>query len=97
MKKYFLQGQAYILFSLLFISCNGQVNSNFTKDIIDQPKSISVAHSKLVKTQGSDESDNVWCVLQDKSGNLWFGTTGEGVYRYDGKGKDYSCPNTSLY
>jgi len=23
--------------------------------------------------------------LQDKSGNLWFGTTGEGVYRYDGK------------
>jgi ligand-binding sensor domain-containing protein len=23
--------------------------------------------------------------LQDKAGNLWFGTTGEGVYRYDGK------------
>ncbi|GAB2558355.1 two-component regulator propeller domain-containing protein [Spirosoma aerophilum] len=21
----------------------------------------------------------------DKTGNLWFGTTGEGVYRYDGK------------
>ena len=23
--------------------------------------------------------------MQDKAGNLWFGTTGEGVYRYDGK------------
>lgn len=30
-------------------------------------------------------ADNVHCGLQDKAGNLWFGTTGDGVYRYDGK------------
>jgi ligand-binding sensor domain-containing protein len=41
--------------------------------------------SKMIKTQGSDQFQNVHCGLQDKAGNLWFGTTGEGVYRYDGK------------
>lgn len=39
----------------------------------------------LIKTQGTSEADNVHCGLQDRAGNLWFGTTGEGVYRYDGK------------
>ena len=28
----------------------------------------------------------VRCGLQDRAGDLWFGTTGEGVFRYDGKG-----------
>jgi hypothetical protein len=27
---------------------------------------------KLVKTQGSAVADNVWCALQDRSGNIWF-------------------------
>ena len=28
---------------------------------------------------------SIACMLQDKSGNLWFGTNGEGVSKYDGK------------
>lgn len=40
---------------------------------------------KLIKTQGTNRGANVHCGFQDKAGNLWFGTTGEGVYRYDGK------------
>ncbi|HEV7506172.1 MAG TPA: two-component regulator propeller domain-containing protein [Thermoanaerobaculia bacterium] len=40
---------------------------------------------KIIKTQGTSQYANVHCGLQDKAGNLWFGTTGEGVYRYDGK------------
>lgn len=39
----------------------------------------------MIKTQGTDQYQNVHCGLLDKEGNLWFGTTGEGVYRYDGK------------
>ena len=41
---------------------------------------------KLIKTQGSSEHDNIHVILQDKNGDLWFATTGEGVYRYNGKG-----------
>jgi len=45
----------------------------------------AIRQTKMRKTQGSNEYQNVHCGLQDKAGNLWFGTTGEGVYRYDGK------------
>ncbi|MBK6331236.1 MAG: hypothetical protein IPF62_12285 [Bacteroidetes bacterium] len=48
-------------------------------------KTTPIEQPKLIKTQGSREGDNIQCSLQDKVGNLWFGTTGEGVYRYDGK------------
>jgi ligand-binding sensor domain-containing protein len=40
---------------------------------------------KLIKTQGSNQYSNVYCGLNDREGNLWFGTSGEGVYRYNGK------------
>lgn len=38
-------------------------------------------HSKLIKNSGNG---NVSCGLQDKAGNLWFGTS-DGLYKYDGK------------
>jgi ligand-binding sensor domain-containing protein len=79
MKKHFVQIQILTLFTIfIFISaCNGQTKT--AKDTI--AKQIT----KLVKTQGSNPADNVHCGLQDKAGNMWFGTTGEGVYKYDGK------------
>lgn len=43
-------------------------------------------HPKLIKTQGSSEHDNVHAIMQDRNGDMWFATTGEGVYRYNGKG-----------
>ena len=60
--------------SILFSSCQGQVKTN-----------IQIGKTKLITTQGSQRNDNVYCGLQDRIGNLWFGTTGDGVYRYDGK------------
>jgi ligand-binding sensor domain-containing protein len=66
------------LLSLLFvITCNGNSNA--------QSKQSHEGQSKMRKTQGANEYQNVHCGLQDRAGNLWFGTTGEGVYRYDGK------------
>lgn len=59
---------------LIAVSCSGQ----------ELPKTFNNTPAKLVKTQGSNAYQNVHCGLQDKAGNLWFGTTGEGVYRYDG-------------
>lgn len=27
----------------------------------------------------------VWCIIEDRAGNIWFGTRNVGLYRYDGK------------
>lgn len=56
-------------------SCNNQPPS----------KIIPAGHAKLVKTIGNPRYGNVQCGMQDKAGNLWFGTTQNGVYKYDGK------------
>lgn len=39
-------------------------------------------HPKLIKNLGNG---NVQCGLRDKAGNLWFGTSDNGLYKYDGK------------
>jgi ligand-binding sensor domain-containing protein len=63
---------------LLFgTACNGPDKEGLTKE--------KVEHPKLIKTIGSPKYGNVQCGLQDKLGNLWFGTTQNGLYKYDGK------------
>ncbi len=42
-------------------------------------------HPKLIKTIGDPRYGNIYCSLQDNAGNLWFGTTENGLYKYDGK------------
>ena len=71
-----------IVFILIFTSCFGQHNP--TSNLNKQGFKTSNTFSTLKKTQGSTESDNISCMLEDKKGNIWFGTTGEGVYKYDG-------------
>lgn len=69
--------------SALFSSCKGQ-QINYDVNVIGK-EAPEINKPKLIKTQGTDEYQNVHCSLQDRDGNLWFGTSGEGVYRYDGK------------
>jgi ligand-binding sensor domain-containing protein len=86
MIKHLLNGQVLNLLLMLvfFNSCNGQVKTKST-DNLKKIEPISVGTPKLEKTQGSHKDHNVNCSIRDKNGSLWFGTTGEGVYRYDGK------------
>ena len=70
---------------IFFISCNGQVKTNSLTDSLGKLITIANGQAKLLKTQRSNEYQNISCGLQDKAGNLWFGTSAEGVYRYDGK------------
>lgn len=67
--------------------CNAQGEKNLPKEKLSETKVIAVSDGqpKLIKTQGSGPSHNVRASLQDKEGNLWFGTTAEGLYKYDGK------------
>lgn len=69
----------------IFTSCHSQVKTDLPKELVPHELSFTSQSEKLTKTQDSDQSQNTRCSLQDKEGNLWFGTTGEGVYRYDGK------------
>lgn len=69
---------------VFFTSCNGQVKTNLPKETVIEPKIITNGQSKMIRTQGI-VSGNVGCELQDIAGNIWFSTTGEGVYRFDGK------------
>lgn len=48
-----------------------------------EPAALTPA-AKLIRTRGL-ATGNVICELQDRAGNIWFRTGGEGIYRYDGK------------
>ncbi len=76
-----IQIYTLFLFVNLISSCNGQVKNDLQQS---EPKTIEGNHPKIVRTQGA-ASGNVTCELQDRDGNLWFSTTGEGIYRFDGK------------
>jgi hypothetical protein len=69
-----------LLVSIFFTSCNGQTKTEQPNKTVGEQQSFTSKNVKLTKTQGTTEHQNVHCSLQDKDGNLWFGTTGEGVY-----------------
>lgn len=75
MKKNFLQRQVFTFLTILLFgtACDGQVKKDLPKE---------KEHPKLIKNIGNG---NVQCGLQDKAGNLWFGTSENGLYKYDGK------------
>jgi ligand-binding sensor domain-containing protein len=71
---------SFSILSNIFTSCNGQnnpqtVNRNFNKS------SSVIAIGDTV----SEMDMNVWYIHQDRNNNFWFGSNGQGVYRYDGK------------
>lgn len=102
MRKYYLHEQILpLLLLLIFIgSCNGQVKTSpkhsGPTDSLSEPKTITGNQPRMIRTQGAG-SGNVGCELQDKAGNLWFSTGGEGVYRYDGKSFTNYLPSADYY
>jgi len=75
MKKVFSQIQVSTFMTILLFgtACNEPVKKGLPNE---------KEHSKLIKNIGNG---NLSCGLQDKSGNLWFGTSDNGLYKYDGK------------
>jgi ligand-binding sensor domain-containing protein len=77
---------------LMFVFCTPSKGQNKsepkgnTKSNLTESKAIGTRHAKVNKTQPTENgpAENVHCGLQDKKGNLWFGTTGHGVFYYDG-------------
>jgi ligand-binding sensor domain-containing protein len=68
-----------LVFSLLaaFTSCSGQSPAK-AENSTGKP---AVEAGAIVSRLG----DSLWYVFQDRKNNLWFGSNGQGVFRYDGK------------
>jgi ligand-binding sensor domain-containing protein len=71
--------KTFLFFSILtiFTSCNVQTKNNAS----NADNSNKLALGDTVNKLG----DHLWYVFQDTKNNYWFGSNGEGVYRYDGK------------
>lgn len=68
-----MQVFTFLTILLFGTACNGPVKKDLPKE---------KEHPKLIKNLGNG---NVQCGLQDKAGNIWFGTSDNGLYKYDGK------------
>lgn len=67
----------FLLLLVSLTSCSSQVKEEL-------PKS-KTGTARLPRAQGVFKDASVGCALQDKAGNFWFGTNGEGLYRYNGR------------
>ncbi|MBK7602572.1 MAG: hypothetical protein IPI15_03125 [Saprospiraceae bacterium] len=76
---------SFFFVSLFFTSCNGQIKTEKPKEIIVEQPSVAGKNTKLIKTLGSNEYQGISCGLEDKKGNIWFGTGTEGVFLYEDK------------
>lgn len=79
-------------------SCNEQSTTKNTTTIKEKPAGNNI-NTNLERKIISNFSYNINCILQDKKGSYWFGTNGQGVYKYDGTSliqlteKDGLCSN----
>lgn len=65
-----------IFVSSSLLSCNGKVNSNYKQ-----------AETKILEIGKpvSEIDKQIWEVFQDSKGNYWFGSNGNGLYKFDGE------------
>lgn len=86
MKKYLLPLPLCTLLTIVCLmpACIRSVVKDSSIENINRSNKVA-SHPKLIKTIDNPRYGNVQCILQDKTGNLWFGTTENGLYLYDGK------------
>jgi len=66
-------------------SCNEETTpASDNSAAVDNQVQTTTVTPKLPRTQGSDKFTNIVCAVADKRGNLWFASSSEGVYRFDG-------------
>ncbi|MEO8085430.1 MAG: two-component regulator propeller domain-containing protein [Bacteroidota bacterium] len=78
-KSIFIAALYYTILSL-FTSCNGQINSQVSSGILNNNNSdITIGET----VEGLSEA--IMVVYEDKKNNFWFGSSGQGAFRFDGK------------
>ena len=86
--KRFLVFKLLIIFLILFCSCNDSSRSN---ELRTKPKEFNFSESDPHGKQGHSLrlSQFIRRIFEDKNGNMWFGTNGDGVIRFDGDTLQY--------
>ena len=81
-----------VLLTFQFSSCTGQVKEKSVNDKIDsdvstQPpiKKQSTTFPQIHTNLNGMVREFVRTMYQDKKGNYWFGTNGDGIIRYNGQ------------
>ena len=92
------------LFSLLtiFTSCNGQEKTGKPKDLTTFKQSPTIIRNFKAVGIAPDfdttlVSQYIRSIFHDSKGNLWFGTLGEGVVKYDVKTLTYFSTPDGFY
>lgn len=83
MTRYYLNKPIYSLLIALFFltSCNGQV-----KPVLQKENENTLAgQTKIPQPTGNNKDVRIGNSIEDTDGNLWFGSYGDGIYKYDGK------------
>lgn len=82
LNKQIMKLNTIILFSLwiIFISCNGQNTASISTSNANE-QGLSLSFGEVV----AELDKSILYIFQDKKNNYWFGSNGEGVYRYDGQ------------
>lgn len=100
MTRYYIHKPIYALLIALifFTSCNGQVKPVTQKD---NENTLS-GQAKIPKPIGTNNDVRLGYSIEDADGNLWFGSYGGGVYKYDGKlfvhfGMEQGLNSTTIY
>lgn len=86
--KILLQTKLLVFLTILFFTiCNGQSrpeNQNVLTTVPlaspSQGSNFNIFNNPILRID-----DNIRSIFQDRNGHYWFGTNGQGVYRYDGK------------
>ncbi len=98
MIKYYLNKSAFSVLLALFLltSCNGQVTP-----IIQNAKALT-NQEKIPPPKGANKDARIVASIEDAAGNLWFGSIGEGLFKYDGKsfvhfGMEQGLNSNSIY
>ncbi len=80
-----------VIFLLAFFTCNGQSKTGLPGKGTGKTQGTGISKASGNQPAGdlflSKEAYGqiIKCGIRDKKGNLWFGTSWAGVYRYDGK------------
>lgn len=80
-----MQNFVFLTLIVFFTSCSEQIKTELPGDSVSELNSITTGLLKIPKPRGINNEATIGCGIEDIGGNIWFGSNGEGVYRFDGK------------